>query len=292
MSDWFAVEEIGPGAWLVAEPGHVNCFLVAGTDRAVLVDTGLGIADVAAVVRRLTDRPVLAVNTHGHSDHRGGNRSFADVAAHPAAAAALTSAVPPADLAAYLAVAREQLAAYDAIRAIDDRFFHLFAAATRPRPLPPGADGWVVPPGPAPAALADRERIDLGGRALTVLFTPGHSPDSICLLDEAHGLLFAGDTLITGDFWAHTPDTDIGRFAATLRWLDDEIGGSVSSIFPAHTLRYRVGPAFLRRAAAAFADVAAGRCAGVPGADLLRRPALRHDFGDFTILRPMPDPGR
>ncbi|GAA4260101.1 MBL fold metallo-hydrolase [Dactylosporangium darangshiense] len=288
MSDWFAVEQVGPGAWLVAEPGHVNCFLVAGTDRAVLVDTGLGIADIGAVVRRLTDRPVLAVNTHGHSDHRGGNRFFADVAAHPAAAAALTSAVPAQALAEYLAVAREQLAAYERIRAVDDRFFHLFGAATRPRPLPPGADAWTVPAGPAPAALAAGERIDLGGRALTVLFTPGHSPDSICLLDEAHGLLFAGDTLITGDFWAHTPDTDIERFAATLRWLDEEVGGSVSTIFPAHTLRYAVGPSFLRRAAAAFANVAAGRSAGVPGADLLRRPALRHDFGDFTILRPMP----
>ena len=77
--------------------------------------------------------------------------------------------------------------------------------------------------------------------------------------------------------------------AGTLRWLADELGGSVSSVFPAHTLRYRLGPQFLRRAADAFADVISGRSAGVPGADLLRRPAVRHEFGEFTILRPMPD---
>jgi hypothetical protein len=44
---------------------------------------------------------------------------------------------------------------------------------------------------------------------------------------EAHGLRFAGDTLISGD---------------TLRWLADEVGGSVSSIFPAHALRRREPP--------------------------------------------------
>jgi glyoxylase-like metal-dependent hydrolase (beta-lactamase superfamily II) len=235
----------------------------------------------------LTRKPILVVNTHGHDDHRGGNRSFTEVAAHPDAEPALTSAVPAERLHAYLAVAREQLLAYERMRGDDQRFFHLFTDQTAPRPLPDDADAWSVPAGPAPRALADGERIDLGRRSLTVLHTPGHSPDSLCLLDEWRGLLFAGDTLITGDFWAHTPDTDIERFAVTLRWLAEEVADSVSSIFPAHTLRYQVGPEFLRRAADGFADIVAGRSVGSPGADLLRRPALRHEFGDFTILRPV-----
>jgi hypothetical protein len=33
---WFATEEVEPGTWLVGEPGHGNCFLVAGADRAML----------------------------------------------------------------------------------------------------------------------------------------------------------------------------------------------------------------------------------------------------------------
>src|SRR6185436_12414407 len=127
------------------------------------------------------------VNTHGHSDHRGGNHYFADIAAHPAAEAALTSAVPPAQLAEYLVVAREQLGAYHAMKPLDDRFFHMFTGLTAPRPLPEDADRWTVPAGPRPAPLADRQRIDLGDRTLTVLFTPGHSPDSVCLLDEGRG---------------------------------------------------------------------------------------------------------
>jgi len=284
---WFAVEEVAPRTWLIGEPGHVNCFLAEGADRAVLVDSGLGLADIGTAVRDLTDRPVLVVNTHAHSDHRGGNQFFAEVAAHPAAAAELARDVPADQLSRYLAVARQQILAYERMRADDRRFFHLFTDVTSPRPLPSDADAWRVPAGPAPRPLADRERIELGGRALTVLHTPGHSPDSLCLLDEAHGLLFAGDTLITGDFWAHTPDTDIDTFAATLRMLADEIGADVSDIFPAHTLRYRVGPDFLRRAADGFADLVSGSSLGVPGTDLLGRPALRHEFGDFAVLRPL-----
>jgi len=283
---WFATREVEPGTWLVGEPGHVNCFLAAGTERAVLVDTGLGLADIGAAVRGLTDKPVLVVNTHSHSDHRGGNRHFADVAAHPLALAALAGPVDQDYLAGYLVIARDQLAAYQRAREADDRFFHQFTATTRPRPLPAGAARWTVPGGPAPRPLAHGERIDLGGRELTVLHTPGHSPDSLCLLDERAGLLFAGDTLITGDFWAHTPDTEIEVFAATLRKLADELAGGLSAIYPAHTLRYRARPGLLTAAADAFAAIIAGTSAGLPGSDLLLRPATRHEFDEFSVLRP------
>jgi glyoxylase-like metal-dependent hydrolase (beta-lactamase superfamily II) len=287
VTDWFAFEKLEPGTWLVGEPGHVNCFLIEGDHRAVLVDTGLGIADIKAAAQALTTKPVLAVNTHSHSDHRGGNWRFTEVAAHPLAAAALTEPVRQDYLAGYLRVAREQLAAYQRARWDDDRFFHLFTATTRPRPLPADADSWTVPPGPAPKPLADGQRIDLGTRKLTVLHTPGHSRDSLCLLDERNGILFAGDTLITGDFWAHTPDTEIDVFAATLRKLADELAGELNAIYPAHTLRYRAQPEFLRQAADAFEAIIDGTSTGTPGADLLRRPALRHEFAQFTVLRPL-----
>ena len=284
---WFATEEVEPGTWLVSEPGHVNCFLVEGTERAVLVDTGLGIADIGSAARQMTDKPILVVNTHSHSDHRGGNWRFTDVAAHPLAAGTLTGPVDKDQLAGYLEVAREQLAAYQRAREADDRFFHLFTATTRPRPLPEEASRWAVPGGPAPTPLADGERIGLGGRELTVLHTPGHSADSLCLLDERAGLLFAGDTLITGDFWAHTPDTEIEVFAATLRRLADQLAGWLSAIYPAHTLRYRARPGLLAAAADAFEAIVDGTSAGTPGGDLLGRPASRHEFAEFTVLRPL-----
>lgn len=42
--------------------------------------------------------------------------------------------------------------------------------------------------------IHDGDTIDLGGQALQVIAVPGHTPDAICLLDHANGLLFRGDT--------------------------------------------------------------------------------------------------
>ena len=38
-------------------------------------------------------------------------------------------------------------------------------------------------------------RLDLGGRTLEVICTPGHTPGSVCLLDIERRQLFSGDTV-------------------------------------------------------------------------------------------------
>ena len=49
---------------------------------------------------------------------------------------------------------------------------------------------------PAPILLAEGSLIKFGDESLTVMFTPGHTPGSICLLGEK--LVFTGDTLFAG----------------------------------------------------------------------------------------------
>lgn len=287
---WFVSSPLADGVWLLSEPGHVFCFLVEGSERAVLIDSGTGLGDTAAAARALTDRPIVVVNTHSHDDHRGGNAGFTEVAAHPVAVARMTNPVPAERVAAYLDVTAAQVAAYQAALALDDRFFHFFTAANRPRPLsgdragPLARDG--IAAGPVADPLLDGQRVDLGGRMLTVAHTPGHSPDSICLFDERDGLLFVGDSLITGDFWAHTDDTDLAAFTTSLRRLDAELGPAVRRVFPAHTRAWEVPPSFLRAAADALEEVRTGRNVGVPGEDLYGRPVSRHRFAEFNILRP------
>lgn len=48
---------------------------------------------------------------------------------------------------------------------------------------------------PADCLLREGDVVRLGNESLTVLHTPGHSPGSICLLNETDGILFTGDTL-------------------------------------------------------------------------------------------------
>ena len=62
----------------------VRCFLMIGSERAMLVDTGFGQAgSLRAAVESLTDKPVMLVNTHGDNDHIGHNAEFDVTYMHP-----------------------------------------------------------------------------------------------------------------------------------------------------------------------------------------------------------------
>ena len=51
-------------------------YLVEGTEKAVLIDTGSGIGSLKACVEQLTDKPVVVLVTHGHVDHAMGAAEF------------------------------------------------------------------------------------------------------------------------------------------------------------------------------------------------------------------------
>ncbi len=75
--------EICPGVWHFEEDYRVYCTLLQGKDRAILWDTGQGKQDLAAYVASRLSTPCLVLNSHGHSDHVGGNFRFPLVYAPP-----------------------------------------------------------------------------------------------------------------------------------------------------------------------------------------------------------------
>lgn len=287
MHPWFAVQQVASGVWLIAEPGHVNSWLVEGRDRAVLIDTGLGIAPIRPLAEALTNRPVSVLNTHAHFDHIGGNREFADITIHELGVARLRQGVPAERFPAYLAYTRQMIAAFDDYRRLDERFFFLLDDASIPRALPENfrdAD-WTIPPGDATATVREGDRIDLGGPRLTVLHTPGHSPDSICLLDEQAGILFAGDTINTGPIYAHLADSDLPAFADSTRRLA-ELAAELRCVCVCHFGRAVVLPAILGETAEAFAAIQAGEVQLQAGKDAVNRPVAAAHFARFSILLP------
>ena len=84
--DWFDVYRIRDHIYAVHEPGQVEeviSFLIVGTERALLFDTGLGIGDIKSLVDELTDKPLLVLNSHSHYDHIGGiNLEIIDTPGH------------------------------------------------------------------------------------------------------------------------------------------------------------------------------------------------------------------
>ena len=82
--EFFKTSLIGEGIWSISGSANDQMYLVQGRDKALLVDTGMGVGDLAGLVRSLTSLPVMVVNTHGHPDHAGGNGGFDEVYLHPA----------------------------------------------------------------------------------------------------------------------------------------------------------------------------------------------------------------
>ena len=70
-------------SWRIEE-NRVRCFLFKGTEKALLVDTGFGSGDLKAFVEKLTDLPIMLVNSHADIDHIGCNNSFGAAYLHPA----------------------------------------------------------------------------------------------------------------------------------------------------------------------------------------------------------------
>jgi glyoxylase-like metal-dependent hydrolase (beta-lactamase superfamily II) len=86
----FEVSPAADGVWRIVEGVEqsggvnleVNIYLVEGRDKALLIDTGFGTADLAGCVRDLTRRSLTVLNTHAHRDHSGGNDMFPEICAH------------------------------------------------------------------------------------------------------------------------------------------------------------------------------------------------------------------
>ncbi len=264
-SEWFEVYRVRPGVFAIYEPHQaeeVISYLIVGSRRALLFDTGMGIAGIRAVVQQLTKLPIVVLNSHTHYDHVGGNREFSD------------GVIFGMDI----TFTRE--------RAAKGYFNQVMRAEVSPEnlcgALPKGFDAgaYHVPPFRITKIVRDGTVLDLGGRKLEVIAIPGHTPDSIALLDRANRLLFTGDTFYVGPIWLFEPETDLAAYArstARLAALADK--DKVDLLLPAHNTP-AASPAYLVKLRDAAQAIAAGSVKETSRENGRRR----FEFEGFSVL--------
>jgi glyoxylase-like metal-dependent hydrolase (beta-lactamase superfamily II) len=197
---WFEVYKIRPGIFAIFEPHQLEeviSYLIIGANKALLFDTGMGISDIQAVVAGLTRLPVSVVNSHTHNDHVGDNWRFSDVYGMDTDFTRASARGSKADAQAEVAP--------DEICGALPAGFDAKAYATKPFHI----THW----------LHDGDKMDLGGRVLKVIGTPGHTPDAIALLDEKNGLLFTGDSFYLGPIYLYRPETDLDAYVESMKKL-------------------------------------------------------------------------
>ena len=179
---WFRKAAMGNGVTMIWEPhAHpttaCNIWHIAGRDRDLLVDSGMGVASLRAYLAGITDRPILALGTHSHFDHIGCHHEFATRLMHRAEAAIMA------------APTRDNMAIEGWVRA--DTFTALPDPGFEP-------ESYHVKAAPVTDPVAEGDVIDLGNRVFRVLHLPGHSPGSIGVFEDATGLFFSGDAIFDG----------------------------------------------------------------------------------------------
>ena len=83
-NDWFEVYRLDNDVFAIYEPHQwqeVISYLILGSEKALLFDTGNGIGKISEIVNQLTILPVVVLNSHTHFDHIGGNAEFRDILA-------------------------------------------------------------------------------------------------------------------------------------------------------------------------------------------------------------------
>ena len=173
----------------IAGRGHywTTAYLVDG----MMVDTGCA-HTACELAEALRDQSLtLIVNSHSHEDHIGANgtlqqqRDRLEILAHPLALPVLAQ---PREL----------------------------------QPLHPYRRmlwGWPEPSHGQP--VQNGELIRTEHHSFRVIYTPGHSPDHICLFEEQRGWLFSGDLFVGGKDRALRADFDIWQIIASLRQVSD-----------------------------------------------------------------------
>jgi glyoxylase-like metal-dependent hydrolase (beta-lactamase superfamily II) len=256
---WFEVYEPAMGIYAIYEPHQAEetiSYLIVGNKRALLFDTGMGISDIRKTVQELTTLPIVVLNSHTHNDHVGGNWEFATVYAMDTdftrknaqgSREAAQAELSPGSICGQLP------------KGFDEKTY-----ATKP---------WKIT-----RYVHSGDKIDLGNRTLEIIATPGHTPDSICLLDGANGLLFTGDTYYPAPIWLFRPETDLEAYVASVQRIA-ALAPGLKLVLGQHNVPV-AEPSVLPRLLAAIQAVRAGKGTVTPGDSGI----AVHKYDGFTFL--------
>src|SRR6185437_11615397 len=259
--DWFHVITLEDSTYAVSEPKSLQqnvSYLLVGSESALLFDSGPGVYSIRRVVESLTKLPVLVIPSHLHFDHIGRIGEFAAIAL----VAATTGAAN-----------RQSEHAGESLRR--------------------QASGGVLTLTPKQCLLRtpcsfhiarwlmEGEVIDLGDRHVAVLSTPGHTPDSLTLVDRERGQMLTGDLINRDGTLYDVPGSDLTQVVRSLERLA-EFARRGYVAYEAHSER-AIPPDLFLKVRRVVLGVMAGRGTGKPVC-LDGVPARQFMVSGFTVI--------
>ena len=175
-NDDYKVTQIEKDLWAIEDiksSEHTICYLVIGTDSSLLFDTGLGISPVSPIIQELTKFPITVVLSHWHFDHCGAAHEFQNILGWQSEA--------------FQDISQNGASETAIKKIVGQKFFESIESNT-----------YVVKPFPQIKLMDNEQTLKIGNFSFQVIYTPGHTADSICLYKPNQKWLFTGDTIYSG----------------------------------------------------------------------------------------------
>ena len=203
----FEHEKISPTTARIRAPGRELMYLVEGTEKAALIDTGSGLGFLRAYVEQLTDKPILVLLTHGHVDHAMGAGEFEEV---------------------YMNHADDYIYIQHA-----DMGFRRDGLFLCPQKV---EDSEIIPAKPLEAIrqMAGGDSFDLGGLHIDIYDLPGHTRGSVVMLIREERALLLGDACNYLTFLHEPYSTTVKAYKENLEAVKPLLEGKYDTVYLSH----------------------------------------------------------
>ena len=215
---YFTSFEIAPGVTQIEDICLTKMYLVEGRDKAVLLDDGVGLGNIASYVRTLTDKPLLVIITHGHVDHAMGSGTF------------------DREVPIYMSEMDRDIYLEHSQLDVRKGYFN----ATKDmvpafRELKTDQLEWIeTAPFDRFRKLSVGDTFDIGGEILEICPGAGHTKGCITVLLQNHRILLLGDCVNPGTFLFDDYSLPVSAFKETLKTLKATTDGRYDQVLFCH----------------------------------------------------------
>lgn len=185
----YPIVQFKKDTWEIDEFDCASIFLLVGSEKAMLIDTGIGVGDLYGAVRQITDKPLIVVITHGHGDHIGNAWQFDEIYINPKDRDKVIYKPKEERMAYPRSMASRMHGSRPTIYQIHNLYGY-------------DVEKDIIDPDPEKVKnqkihdLVEGMTFDLGGgRIITAYSCEGHTAGQMMLLDEQTRSLFVGDGL-------------------------------------------------------------------------------------------------
>lgn len=208
--DFFKSEKISESVTRIFGPTGELMYLVEGSDRAALIDTGTGVGNLSEYVKELTDKTITVILTHGHVDHASGAPNFEEVYMNHADDEIYKEHI---DFEVRKGYVQAQYRDFDKI--IESDYVSQKSSS-------------------AYKELREGDIFELGGIILEIYNAAGHTPGQMAVLFKEERMLMTGDAANQATFLFDKYCHDITSYEKSMKDLLSKTNGKFDKILLSH----------------------------------------------------------